>query len=362
MPKLTLKEEFNQATKPLGGRLDLESLPEEVQLGYKVFLARARDLGRAAQAAIPALPKIHFDLVNSSKVNAVAFTRNGRYHIGITYGTLVTLRVLANVMLADRRNFVSIGHPEEELTLPTTPGFRADSMWIFANIGTHIPNGQLRREFARNLVDQALMFLLGHEIAHITLGHVDYYSQSFGIAEAEPLANRSSRLFAGKLDRQIIELEADRRAAYSRIHSIWTTVDAAKARNLPWQPSLNSVEGLTYLIFCGLHLVFEIFSESNTRNELEVNGYPSPSLRHGVTWSAALNFLARKEPEIGRPASDTIQRARFDTQVALLVLLGRPPGSGTPDPSHSLEFNSYLKKMNRRRRILKEEFSKYAYE
>ena len=71
-----------------------------------------------------------------------------------------------------------------------------------------IPKDEVRWRYSCRLINLALMFLVGHEIAHIACGHVDYLSSRFGTTFLKELD-----LSAGKqmksLERQVMEGQAD---------------------------------------------------------------------------------------------------------------------------------------------------------
>jgi hypothetical protein len=60
------------------------------------------------------------------------------------------------------------------------------------------------------------MFLIGHEIAHITLGHVDYIASKTGSGFV-PELGWDLPTEEGKLERQAMEVQADYRSVVSAI-------------------------------------------------------------------------------------------------------------------------------------------------
>ena len=162
----------------LGGRLVRKAMPEQSEIAYNQIAEDAQELVYSAQHLLPGLPQIHFDFVWNGTINAWAFKEEGKYFIGLTTGTIYLLTLVFARMLSDSRLFPTIGNLKEEADdLPPLRGYipNAEELYQAGHRSFTMPRNNPRRQFALGLLRRhALLFLVGHEIAHIALGHVDY--------------------------------------------------------------------------------------------------------------------------------------------------------------------------------------------
>jgi hypothetical protein len=82
---------FHREMYDYGGRLDMASLHPVTAEGLNYVAGRARDFLQTAATALPEMPPIYFDFVDSWYVSAWAFPGDGRYFIGVTRGAVATL-------------------------------------------------------------------------------------------------------------------------------------------------------------------------------------------------------------------------------------------------------------------------------
>jgi hypothetical protein len=125
---------------------------------------------------VPDLPEIIFGFSRSEHPNAHAFRSNGKYFVVVTSGTVFLLELVIMRMLSDARLFAEIGNVNEEASgLPPLSNFEPNARNM-TSLGYRAkrPQTKARHIYAIRLLEEALLFLVGHEIAHITLGHVDY--------------------------------------------------------------------------------------------------------------------------------------------------------------------------------------------
>lgn len=159
-------------------------LPDEVHRYYDELTSRVEGLIQSARSVVPGLPPIYFDFVIRPEVNAFAARRGGAFFIGVNTGLVFLLRLLTGRMLSDRGLFPWVGNPKDED--PQVPKIQtytahADQMWASEEVVE--PRGKMRRAYANHLTDRALMFFVGHEIAHISRGHVGYLEHEKGVSE-----------------------------------------------------------------------------------------------------------------------------------------------------------------------------------
>jgi hypothetical protein len=262
---MTKQETFDQATRAMGGRLDRERLPALSREYYLAQKARCQDLAAAARNVIPTLPEIHIDYIFSSEINAVAFKQDGQYFIGLTTGALFMIRQICMRMLSDPKVFSEIGEPDlEDQNLPPMGSYIPHANSMLENIGKIRPRSELRFEFARFLTDQAIMFLAGHELTHIIHGHVDYLAMKRNkrlVAESALPRQTTQEEF---LERQCLELLADRRSIISRVDSMRFSYQAGtevrpRWRDSPFHPSFMLAELCASVsLVCNILAMFDI--------------------------------------------------------------------------------------------------------
>jgi len=207
-------------------------LPAEAKRYYEDLSLRAEDLITSARSAVSGLPPIHFGFVLHSEVNAFATREQGHYFIGVHTGMVFLLRLLIGRMLSDAAFFPRIGSPSEERAdLPLIKFYvpHADQMWSSEELA--LPRNEVRRHYAHYITDRALMFFVGHEIAHISRGHVDYWRQECG---RSVYSEGSDESVTEAIERQCLELDADQRSVKTSVHSIRDMQSSAGFGGLPW--------------------------------------------------------------------------------------------------------------------------------
>lgn len=226
---------FGEIAKGRGGHAlhDVE-LPPEARQAYEDLSLRAQDLIRSARSAVSGLPHIHFGFVRHAEVNAFATCTQGRYFIGVNTGLVFLLRMLIGRILADRALFAWVGNALEERTdLPRIKFYvpHADQMWASEELVS--PRNELRRVYAHHITDRALMFFVGHEIAHISRGHVDYWQRERG---ASVYSERLDETMAEALlfERQCLEWDADTQSIMTSVNSLRDTQESAGFEGFSW--------------------------------------------------------------------------------------------------------------------------------
>ncbi len=287
----------------------------------------SEELIASAKENIPRLPHIHFDFIYNENINAVAFKAEDRYFIGLTTGTIYMLQLVIMRMLSDSHLFETIGNPSEEANdLAPFIGYapKAEQM-NKAGLKPKHPKTKPRLDYAGHLNDQALLFLVGHEIAHITLGHVDYMQSS---AETPFVAEMGWNASDpdGLIERQCLEAQADMRSVFSRIGSLWLTHIANTSGNL--KPSwLNSNLSEAHLIFdwaFAMNLLFRLFGDVRfNASQLATSSYPPLPLRRAMATEMAYNaVMSRWNPALKEKASHALQAAMKYSEHAFATILG----------------------------------------
>lgn len=284
---------FHTAVADHGGRLDTTSVHPDLDASLSYFAERARGFLQSAATALPEMPPIYFDFIDSWEFNAVAFHRDGRYFIGVTRGAVATLSVLFDRMLADPQVIPFFGNPEEEVAdLPLLPDIGLDFRQSVASVPTFPrPQSPARREMALRLAELALDFLTAHEFAHIANGHLDYLQANQGslVIDEVRWASWVPRNSESALIRQTIEMDADGTAVLISLFSEWGRVTGVHPRRSPEWDDIYSRPGMVSLMWSwAVSTVFRLFGEARLADgDVELEDYPCPRLRSVMVQQAA---------------------------------------------------------------------------
>ena len=321
--KIQDAEIFRRETAALGGPIPRDSLPAPVKAAYDEVAERAEDLIACARGALDRLPPIHFDFIHNAAINAVAFRADGRYFIGINTGTLFMLRMVIGRMLADPRAFPSIGDPSEEVgDLKPMQDYRPNADAILRTNRLLKPRNAIRRAYADALEEQALMFFIGHEIAHISRGHVDYLLETRRTPQLSEFGAKDETL---RLERQSLELDADRCSVQSRIGSLWVTQQQPNYTGPPWAPGDNGPRHLMRLWSVALSILFQLFGDVRfSGSELSEANYPPLPIRWLQVEMYGLWLIDTKwDAGLKAVAIDAINQGRDEAADAFSTILGQ---------------------------------------
>jgi hypothetical protein len=320
-------EIFRRATASLGRPLLRDQLPAQVKAAYDDIAERANDLIALARGAVKGLPSIYFDFIVNPQINAVAFRADEQYFIGLNTGTLFMLRMVIGRMLSDPRAFLSVGDPAEERDdLESIAGYvpNADSMYRSTKILT--PRNAIRQAYAGFAIDQAVMFFIGHEITHISHGHVDYLLQERRIPYSSESSNLQPDNSELRFERQCLEQDADRRSIISRIDSLRVTMADPHYPRLPWAPAAKGPKRIIRDWNASLSILFRLFGDVRfTRTELVEANYPPLPIRRLYAEAVAHWEIDHKWTD-GKttPVRDALNEGRNEAEEAFAIILGEP--------------------------------------
>jgi hypothetical protein len=321
------QETFMRVAGGFGRPLVRDQLPARGKAFYDAIAERAKDLIAQARRAVKGLPPIYFDFIVNPQISAVAFRAGKRYFIGLNTGTVFMLRMVIGRMLSDPRTFISVGDPAEERDdLKPIAGYvpNADSMYQVAELLT--PRNAIRRAYAEFLTDQAIMFFIGHEITHISHGHVAYLLDKRSIpyfSESSTLQPDDAEL---RLERQCLEQDADRRSIISRIDSLRVTMAASQYRGLPWAPATNGAKRMIRDWNTSLSILFRLFGDVRfSRIELIEATYPPLPIRRLYS-EAVAHYVIDQQWTDGKMISvrDALNEGRNEAEEAFAIILGEP--------------------------------------
>ncbi|QDU44593.1 hypothetical protein Mal52_30780 [Symmachiella dynata] len=296
---------FHKAMRSHGGRLPWELLPpssKAVPTIYKI----ANDLISRARGLNPRLPEIQFDFINSNAINGIACKWDHEYFIGITGGAVTLLQLVLHRVFADPKLFPDIGDPSmEEPSPPFIKSFTPDAMHLLeGDTLVCIPKDEARWTYSCRLINLAAIFLIGHEIAHISCGHVDYLCAKTGsqfLAEFGATAAGAIE----PIERQIIEAQADQYSFNSLLGG--ACAQSSENTGAPTREELASLGQLAFDYSFSANILFRLFGDMRfIGSDFAVESYPPIALRRSFIYGGGCD-LVRKELTPDR--QDTVLRA-----------------------------------------------------
>lgn len=302
---MTDTEIFDRAIKRfgLGERLDrrrvagtpAESLYAEAEHAAKGMILSAR-------ANVPRLPEIYFDFIYNGNINAYAFNAEGRYFVGVTTGTLYMLQIVLGRMFAERALFPSYGTPNDEADdLPPLKGYVAHAQKMCdAGHKLVLPRTRARFECSGYFFFNAFLFLVGHEIAHIGRGHIDYWNAKTGSPFLAEMIGAASAP-TPEIERQTIEMDADMRSIRAIAASLELTQRNAARFKRPWTSAVPDLETLIWDWAFAMHTLFRLFGDIQFRpSDLTTDAYPPLPVRRAIARATSYMAFAVHDPTPSR--------------------------------------------------------------
>jgi hypothetical protein len=332
-----------------GGRFKREKLPEpRMKEHYRQIEEWAQTLISSARGAVPGLPGIHFDFVLNSEPNAFAFRSRGRYFIGITTGIRYLLELVMFRMLSDSRLLEMIGEPSGEADdLPPLSGYvpRAEDMYRAAVYPIQ-PRTRARWSYATHLVQQAILFLVGHEIAHISLGHVDFLASKSGspfIAEVGWIDTDQE----GQIERQTLEWQADLRSLASGMASIKLTYESHNLDIPGWAKSPQAPGLLIFHWAFAVNSLFRLLGDGRFNpTNLAGESYPPTPMRRAMLMTEVYGWVMENWKQVPKKAVvAAIRLALQQTEAAFLTILGENATLGGLPEAFSHESRDHHKRL-----------------
>jgi hypothetical protein len=305
---------------------------------------QAEVLIASARQYLPRLPHIHFDFVYIGDVNAFACKENDQYFIGITSGTFVLLQLIFCRMVSDSRLLTHAGNPEGEASdLPPLAGLVTDAQRM-AEAGMVIsrPKTEPRWLYSCHLLSQAALFMIGHEIAHITRGHVDYLNSKAGTPLLPEKGWNKSEPIA-LIERQAMEADADQRSFIARLGSMRSTASIPGQGAPPWLNVPPSLEQLVFDCAFSVNSLFRIFGDIRfAGSDLNVASYPPLPLRRAML---TLGALAAAPADLKETASAALKGAMIGAESAFATITGVSISAGGIDDAFGPEGRAHMKRL-----------------
>lgn len=214
---------------------------------------------------------------------------------------------------------------------------------------------------ARYLPEQALMFLVGHEIAHISRGHVDFWNAVTGNAFIAELGWSGSRSMG--LKRQALEVDADQRSSYARCYSMFGTAESNAEVTPRWADEPQSIEAYQYDWTFAVNSLFRLFGdEAFSGVDLKSSGYPPLTLRRRIALQVGQDLLLKNW---GLEHSEKISEALFGSVAAVefsFKALGADPPQGGFSDAFSNEADQQIDKISNAWVSIEQQLKTHAFE
>jgi hypothetical protein len=374
-------EVFDRFMKSRGEqRFPRGALPEELWKNspYRFITDMAERLIASARDLVPGLPPIHFDFVHNQSINAFAFKAEGRYFIAFNTGTRYMLELIFYRMLSDAGLFEFVPRPtDEDSTLPPLKyTLRAEDMYQ-AGILPVPPNSEDRRSYANRLLSDAFNYLIGHELAHITFGHVDYMLSKTGRGFIPELGWNMSTLEA-KFEKQAMESAADMRSIQSAIESARLCQKAPVPDKPTWIDKRRSLKDLIFDLSFAINTTCRIFGDVEVEGSyLSESSYPPWPLRRLIMELHAGSYASYtdtgKPPETaddiakaishGLIYTKALRASSIYTEIAFLKIMNQEYGAkGLYQVSTRSGFEYFKKVQDYLTNILSAKLEPFAYE
>ena len=168
------------------------------------------------------------------------------------------------------------------------------------------------------------MFLVGHEIAHISRGHVNYLFETRNVRQSAEVAYGIISDAELRLERQSLEQDADRRSIQSRIDSLRGTYSSVGYKGMPWILSDNGAELMIRDWSVSLSILFKLCGYVRfLGSDLSKTYYPPLPIRHRyakmfASWGIAEHWNAN----LGAAGSTAIEQGHYEAEKVFATILG----------------------------------------
>ena len=211
------------------------------------------------------IPWVHFDFVDNTLLNAMAFRSKGHYFIGVNMGTPLLICDLFYRMLACSEVLTHVGNPEAEIIKPRSyPTLYHDADFIEQVVTAEgiqhvftMPIDPVRRQYADLLSMMALDFLIAHEFAHILDAHLLLCEQATGsltIFETRWSASEGET----PVFQQALEYDADTFAISEGFHKLCFHCDDPRRSPVDWQPFFQDPIAALYTWYFAVYTLFRL--------------------------------------------------------------------------------------------------------
>jgi hypothetical protein len=231
---------------------------------------------------------VHFDYVENTAMNAVAFEADGRDFVGIWVGAMATIYSFFGCLLANRHLVPSIGDVSAEAEFESDESGVA---WL-----VRVPKDPVRRSYAHLLSTIAVEFLFQHEIGHHMNGHVRLINRWKEIKFLVEFDERSSQSLSN-LDRQTLEMDTDSFAVVQGMAAVVGRLgEPESVFPKDWRQWYGSPRQALFTWLFSVYSLFRLFYKGPANlDDLESALHPPPGIRMNMVAGCLQEFLRVKE-------------------------------------------------------------------
>jgi len=217
-----------------------------------------------------------------------------------------------------------------------------------------------------------MFFVIGHELAHITRGHVDYLNSQTGTSIISECNEANTEVLGAawnlpteqeKVERQAIEMDADKRSVLSSMASAKNKHESPEAATI--LNGRNTIECLLFDWSVAMNTFFRLFGDLRaTRWNVELGYYPPNPLRRfmAVKLAHAAVVTLWKAPIAAKESIRVLKDGAVYPEMMFQILTGQPSGNGVDD-AFGQEGDEYAAKLDRYwSENLAAKMQKYAFE
>lgn len=284
---MTTNEALEKVINQKGGRLS--SIAEE--MGDIIFVEQTRiaceRYKKYTEAKLYDLNKknIHFVITAGDTLNAFACSVDEENDlVGIPIATILILYDIFLRMLSHPNIFPDVGNSNNERAGRALLSTKILPTNVDNLSQTVFPLDPLRFYFASMLAQTAMGFLIGHEIAHLRNGHLEFKYKMCGINNITEIIDNSDRKLDALIS-QTLEMDADSGGLIFVINEAFRLHEALKTRdmNLNEPPEIKAVrishdspDSCIETIWFVIYTFFRLF-DSNHGELINVENMTHPS-------------------------------------------------------------------------------------
>jgi hypothetical protein len=323
---MTDSEIFDAEMKAYGGEVKPPLYAENSNLTSFGFVkALADNWIVSLRRFIPKLPEIYVGFVNNPCLNAAAFRSGGRHFVAVFGGTLYLFQSVFSCMMSDKRILYRIGDRLlEGEGSESLRGLRLDANEAIRNgFLPTVPKCPARCLYVERLFEDAMTFILLHELAHLAAGDTAYLERKYGSSFLFELpiagnANANTSVSAQEmLTLQAMEMNADSQA------SIWL-IDNARHQHTLEKPPTTIEESAFRRVFA-MCTFFRMFGDTVFTADYLEKTHPHPRFRQVLALTRMWEMIAAIwTSDLIDLARTAINSAAHEVESSFSLLTGEP--------------------------------------
>ncbi|WP_345989298.1 hypothetical protein AAEU33_17650 [Chryseobacterium sp. Chry.R1] len=233
---------------------------------------------------------IYFDIIDNSRVNAVATKYEGSYFIAISKGTIKIFEYYARKFSANPNILSDFGPSNQENNVIKLQNsiIIKDEIYIIEEDPPVSPITKERRTLAELIFSQSILNIIFHELGHIVNGHIDFLESSkiHYLEEVQTESNKLTSILS--LHRQTLEIDADAFSAIETLREMLAIFDSKEDKFKEILPNYRSVFKLWSFV---RQMCWRIMENNYIGKGLLEITHPPTSLRSQYTRIANLDLV-----------------------------------------------------------------------